>query len=121
MDATDTADTADRTDPADVPIGIGLRTHERQQLEEMVPAALDYMRDMGLDPEADDLDNVTIEYEHVVADGEFSYRAFASPAEWRSIVSGLGKVRHEYGLKLWWLRKKLSARLREVTEDADAA
>lgn len=95
-------------------VDIGMRTHEKQQLEEMVPMAVEYMRDLGLDDEADKLDSVTLEFEPEHEAFGFTYTVGASPEDWRTLVSNLGKIRHEESLRSWWLRKKLSSRLEEA-------
>lgn len=103
-----------------VTVPMGLRTHEKQQLERHVPNIIDYLEDIGLGAVAEDLEDVTIEFEPNDEPG-FRHLARTTADEWRMLVRGL---QHQDGLDVWWLRKKLARRLyqrtQELQEDADA-
>ncbi|WP_226041237.1 hypothetical protein [Natrinema sp. DC36] len=93
-------------------IPIRLRSNEENQLDEFVPQAIENLREIELEDEADDLSNVDIIDNE---DGTFS----AEVGEWATIISALRTLREDESLRSWWLRKKLARRLSKATEHLD--
>lgn len=94
-------------------VPITLRANERKQLDDFVPRTVEHLRDVGLDDEADAVEDASIIDNE---DDTFS----AEIGEWASIVGALRTLRAEEGLRSWWLRHKLSSRLsRKVDELED--
>lgn len=90
-------------------VPIQLRSHEEAQLESFVPRMVDRLNDMGVEAEAEDIENVELIDE---GDGTFS----AEVSEWTALLGGMRVLRDEEGLRSWWLRKKLSRRLMRIQE-----
>jgi len=94
-----------------VRIPIELRSNEQSQLDEYVPMSAEHLRDIGLDGEADSLDDVSLIDNE---DGTFS----AEATEWSSIIGGLRTLRDSEGVcRINYLRKKLAKRLSSKLED----
>lgn len=94
-------------------VPLELRSTERTQLDEMIPNAIDRLREVGLDEEADELEDIDILSE---TNGKY----YAEATEWASVISALRVLRDQEGLRSWWLRTKLARRLSETMEELEA-
>jgi hypothetical protein len=104
-------------DDNDVNVPIKARTHELNQLQEMLPAARNIIADDETAEEVDriyreHIDGLTPDY----ADAEYStFATYVSmPADdWQRTIRHLNHLRHRERLRVEWLQKKLVRRLRE--------
>lgn len=97
-----------------ISVPLGLRTHERSQLDTFVDEIIATLRDLGLDDEADDIDDVTLTIEDGHEERGLTYTATTTADEWRTLVAGLSNVE---GLKADWLRRKLAKRLAQKVDE----
>lgn len=99
-------------------VPIELRSHERSQLDDFIPRAVENLEDIGLDEEAEEVDDVDIIDNE---DGTFS----AEAEEWVAIISSLRTIYDDEGVRSWWLRKKLAQRVgrkaNELSDDGEEA
>lgn len=94
-----------------VRVPITLRPLERTQLDSMVPRVVDRLEELERYDEATKVENAEI---HIDED-----TAAAEPLTWATVVGGLEVLRQEDGLRIWWLRKKLSKRLQRKMDEMD--
>jgi hypothetical protein len=102
-------------------VPVEVRSHELRQLDKMVPKAADRLREVAtenndLASEADTLDRAYDEHildmpaTHSMGDGYLSMPA----DDWRAIIRHLPRIEDNVGVtRVWWLRKKLTSRVRE--------
>lgn len=106
-------------------VPVKVRTHELNQVHEMIPQVEERLRSIGVDATVEQADELERIYdEHISGiDGEpresEEFAAYISmPADdWRSVVSALARV--DDGLRPRWLQKKLVKRLRDRMEEMD--
>jgi hypothetical protein len=95
-------------------VPIDVRSHELQQVKEMGTSAVERLRSIELDDEADELSRVVDEH---ILDMPDDADTLSMPADdWQTLVRHLHRLRDEEGLRVWWLRRKLYDRLQDKQE-----
>lgn len=88
-------------------ITIEMRPNEKSQLEDFVPRIIEEYHDSGLDERAEALEDMVLGWVPT------EWEARLGVEEWSTLISSLHVVRPDEGLRVWWLQKKLSRRLRQ--------
>jgi len=103
-------------------VPIKARTHELNQLHGKVPEAVDHFQQAEMHDEADEVNRIYDEHISGVdpkfTDDDQSFAAYVyMPADdWYTTLRVLGRFDDQ---RLWWLRKKLSKRLRDRLDEME--
>jgi hypothetical protein len=102
-------------------VPVAVRTHELNQLKEMLPNAVSSLEAGGKGDEAEELQRIYTEnIEGVEPEHEIEYIATYLPLkhdEWRYVVRGLNRARYDCGrLRTQWLQSKIIDRVTERLE-----
>jgi hypothetical protein len=109
--------------PINVPVKV--RTHELNQVHEMIPQVEEQLRSIGVEATVEQADELERIYaEHIEGIGvepreseEFAAYLSMPADDWRSVVSALARV--DDGLRPRWLQKKLVKRLRARLDEME--
>jgi hypothetical protein len=98
-------------------VPVDLRTHEVNQLQEMVPDAAQQLRETDVETLVEDAETLERAYDEHLYGLDGPGVASMPADDWRAIVRNLDRA--DDGLRVWWLRKKLVDRLSDVQRLAD--
>jgi len=109
-------------DSTDINVPVDIRSHESQQLDDMLPEVAQRLTRVERDDEADTIERIYEEHVENYETRAHSNTPYISmPADdWRAVIRNLPRVKDDEGItRVWWLQKKLVDRLRGRLEELE--